>query len=67
MLIVPGTSAKNLMLSPAASDLGLGDQLNQQLEDDLEKRKKDALKAGQMSIMSPAVLSLFGRAGGFGG
>lgn len=67
MLLTPNQSAKNLMLSPAASDLGLGDQLNQQLESELEKRKKDALKQGQMNLLSPATLSLFGQVGGFGG
>jgi hypothetical protein len=38
------TSAKNFALSPAASDLGLGDMLSQQLQDDLANRKKKALQ-----------------------
>lgn len=33
-------SQKNMMLSPAAQDLGLGDQLRQELENQLEQRRK---------------------------
>ncbi len=66
-------SAKNFMLSPAATDLGLGDALTTQLEDaDAERRKK--LKAQQMAQkmgqggagLGPATMSLYGAAGGFG-
>lgn len=33
-------SAKNAMISPSAASLGLGDDLRQQVEDELEARKK---------------------------
>ena len=52
-------SGKNFPLSPAASDLGLGDQLKQQLEDELAQRRK-----GTTPVVSPAVLALFGRTPG---
>lgn len=38
---------KNLSLSPAAADLGLGDQLTQQLQDQLAERRKRSLAAAQ--------------------
>ena len=40
------TSAKNFSLSPAGQDLGLGDMVKQQLEDQENERKK---KLAQMS------------------
>lgn len=60
-------SAKNLMLSPAATDLGMGDQLKQQVEDTVESRRKKTLK--QVGVtdmgMSAAGQSLFQGAGSF--
>jgi hypothetical protein len=55
-------SAKNQSLSASALDLGLGDQLKNQTEDEINQRKK---KLAQMAI-SPATLSLFnmGQGGG---
>jgi hypothetical protein len=70
---MPSTNVKNLPISPAASDLGLGDQLIQQIQDDDEERKKRLLAqanqaAGQgpgSLAMSPAVASLMsGRVSG---
>ncbi len=55
-------SAKNLSLSPAASDLGLGDQLKQQLDDEEEQRKKKLLQqASGMSSLGLGTMSLFGQ------
>jgi hypothetical protein len=58
-------SSKNDMISPAASALGLGDQLHQQLEDNLDDEKKKKLMAatqgGYMDMGSPAAMSLFGQ------
>lgn len=60
---------KNLGLSPAVSDLGLGDSLVQQMQDQDSERKKKLLNPdvqAQMSsgaqMMSPAVMALLGRA-----
>lgn len=57
-------SAKNMMLSPAATDLGLGAQLQQQVADTVEERRKKLLKqAGVLEFgaaMSPAAQSLLG-------
>ena len=59
------TSMKNTMQSSAVSDLGLGDQLHQQLEDSLDEQKKkklmSATQGGYMSMGSPAAMSLFGQ------
>lgn len=54
------TSAKNMMISPAVSDLGLGDQLVQSLQDEDEERKKKLLQqANQMSNMgAPALVGM---------
>ena len=57
---------KNFALSSSASDLGLGDAVKTQLDDDVEERKKKAMLAAKMSAMSPATLSLFGASGGLG-
>lgn len=63
------TSAKNYALSPAAADLGLGEQLTQQLADQETERKKklmggagkNALPAAYGdSTMSLAAMNLFG-------
>lgn len=63
------TSAKNNALSPAAVDLGLGDQLTQQLADqEMERKKKIMGGAGRQSMpamygdstMGLAVMNLYG-------
>lgn len=61
-------SAKNLMMSPAASDLGLGDMLGQQLSDQEAERKKKLLglnnaqtnRYGDAMLNSPASMDLLG-------
>lgn len=60
-------SAKNLMLSPAAADLGLGDQLQQQVADTIEERRKKLLKKTGISPMgmSAAGQDLFQGAGSY--
>jgi len=53
-------SAKNYMISGSATaDLGMGDQLKQQLEDEEEQRKKK-LASKSVDNLGPATLSLFG-------
>lgn len=39
---MPPIAQKNLLGSPAATDLGLGDQLTQQLQDQLAEKRKQA-------------------------
>lgn len=60
-------SGKNLPLSPAATDLGLGDQLLQQLQDSTDeqrkKRQADA-KAAPVGI-GMAAQSLLGQSLGY--
>lgn len=52
-------SGKNMPLSPAVSDLGLGDQLVQQVQDDDEERKRKLLaQADQMKQSQSAALAL---------
>lgn len=76
---MPTPGAKNFSLTPAAKDLGLGDMVQMQLDDDLEERKKKLLQAQQgggvgASLMSGmgsmnmggAASALFGSAGGLG-
>ena len=60
-------SAKGTM-SQAAMDLGMGDQLKQQLEDEVVNRKKAGVNMSQtdMNSTSPAVLALYGKINGFG-
>jgi len=61
------TSAKNMPLSPASSALGLGDQLTQQLQDDVDERRKKLMQSSMAapgafgaSAMSPASMALLG-------
>jgi len=57
-------SSKNLALSPAAQDLGLGDMLKVQLDDaDMERKKKLLMGTqgfGLGQALSPATMQLFG-------
>lgn len=65
---LPSTSLKNTALSPAAQSLGLGDQLQTQLQDELdEEKKKKMANAGPNTALNPntagissAVQSLLG-------
>jgi hypothetical protein len=61
-------------MSPAAQDLGMGDMVRQQLQDDLDERKKKLLAnkgapgGNSPSALNPATLSLFSGGGmGAGG
>lgn len=57
----PGpTSSKNTLLSPAATDLSLGDSLSQQLQDQLAERKKKLMAAAQTpgSLFGGAAMDL---------
>jgi hypothetical protein len=59
-------------LSPASSDLGLGDMLGQQVANETEEqRKKRMMELQQKQLMGPAgsmaVTSLFGAGGGLPG
>lgn len=63
--------ALNPMMSPAANDLGLGDQLSQQVAGETEEmRKKRMLELQQQQQLGPngsmSVTSLFGMNGGAG-
>lgn len=55
-------------LSPAATDLGLGDMLRPQLEDETEeqRRKRMAAAGGGGDALSPAASLLFGGLSGRG-
>lgn len=57
------TARKNLALTPATQDLGLGDQITQQLQDEEEERKKKLLK-GQSDVLGSASMALLGKASG---
>lgn len=54
-------SLKNLPLTPAVSDLGLGDILKNQVESDLLNRQKQKQTDDPVkSLMSPAATMLLG-------
>lgn len=50
-------SAKNFGLTPAAVDLGLGDQLKTQLDDQEEERKRALLQQAKQAGSNGAPLS----------
>lgn len=56
---------KNIALSPAASDLGLGDMLKVQLDNAVEEERKKRLGPTNLmgQALSPAALSIFGMGG----
>lgn len=56
-------NAKNFALSPAASDLGLGDMIAQQLQDEEDERRKKSIEAAKQSQLGPATMALFGTGG----
>ena len=58
---MPSMNAKNMALSPAASDLGLGSSLQQQLQDETDEQKKKR-KLQQMTQMGQASQALLGSA-----
>jgi hypothetical protein len=47
-------------------DLGMGDQLKDQLEDEVDARKKKLLQSGRLSDTGLAARNLLGLAGGTG-
>lgn len=66
---MPPMNPKNMALSPAATDLGLGDMLRTQTEDETEEQRRKRLAAQQMqSGVNPLSLGtqmLFGGGGGY--
>lgn len=52
------------MSGVASTDLGLGDQLNQQLDAELQKRRKKAAQAMTNPMAGSAALSLLGAPAG---
>ena len=58
---MPPTSMKNASLSPAGTDLGLGQNLTQQVEDEPDDARKKRLALPQGSLFSPASMSLLGQ------
>lgn len=66
---MPAFNQKNLALSPAATDLGLGDMLLQQREDETEEARRRRMMLEQLKqSLSPSgassMLGLMGRPGG---
>jgi len=63
-------NAKNLGLSPAVADLGLGDMLRTQLDDETEEQRRRRLQAQQAQKaltgagMGGAAQALFGNGNG---
>lgn len=53
-------ATKNMMLSPAMTDLGMGDALKTQTQDEIDERKKKLAKLMQPAGISPATMSLLG-------
>ena len=51
---------KNIALSPAVSDLGLGDRLRQQMSDEDEERKKKLLALSRQTFGNDAASMLLG-------
>lgn len=48
-------------ISPAAADLGMGDQVKQQLAlQEEEKKKKMLMQANNMQSIGPGTMALFG-------
>lgn len=68
---MPPLSSKNQSLS--ITDLGLGDMLGQQVQDETEEARKKRLARMQQERLNPAVGALLGNnaslggAGGYGG
>lgn len=58
-----GMSAKNFPLSPAAQDLGLGDMANQQLQDQVEERRKKLIQNSQVGAIGSGISSALGLTG----
>lgn len=67
---MPPQNPKNFAISAAGTDLGLGDMLTQQLQDqEMERKKKLMTQAPRNygdSALGPAAMSLLGKGGGLG-
>jgi hypothetical protein len=57
---MPLANPKNFALSPAATELGLGDMLMLQLETETEERRKEALRRRREEVTGAAASELFG-------
>ena len=58
------TSAKNMMLTPAATDLGYGDAFRQQVDEELDqKKKKLTQQAAAGNSLAAQTLGLAGAGG----
>ena len=64
---MPMPNPKNFALSAAGLDLGLGDAVKQQLQDQEAERKKKLLQLGKMDIYGAAGQLLGPAGGGMGG
>lgn len=61
---MPPANPKNMGLTSAATDLGLGDMLGQQTQDETEDARKKRLAAMQQGIGGGAAMDLLGGMGG---
>lgn len=55
---MPGISTKNQPLSNAGASLGLGDDLQTQVEDEINERKKNMAKVNALTAVVPYTQSL---------
>ena len=53
-------SGKNFAISSAGVDLGLGDEVQQQLADQENERKKKLLQQSKLPVYGPATMALMG-------
>jgi len=63
---MPLMNQKNMMLSPAAIDLGLGASLQTQVQDEIEEIRKRRKQQNTGMLLSPAGVTLL-QLGGLGG
>jgi hypothetical protein len=64
---MPLPNKKNFGLSPAATDLGLGDQVKAQLDAEEDERRKVLARNGKAALFGPGTMQLFNMGGGLGG
>jgi len=60
---MPPSNPKNLGLTTAATDLGLGDMLGQQTQDETDEQRKKRLAAMQQGTGGGAAMDLLGGMG----
>jgi len=58
---MPPASMKNISLTPAGADLGLGQNLQQQVEDETDEARKKRMAMANGALFSPASMSLLGQ------